>query len=179
MTNHVHWLVTPHTEDGIGKMMQMLGRYYVQYFNQGYKRTDTLWEGRYQAALMDSEQYLLTCMRYIELNPVRAQNRADHPAEYPWSSYAFNAGGKEDQRVTPHSQYRRIGTTEQDRQSAYRQLFRTRIPSMTLETLREATNKAWVIGGERFKARVSKQIDRPLQSSGHGGDRKSEAYRRD
>jgi putative transposase len=50
---------------------------------------------------------------------------------------------------------------------------------MTLEALREATNKAWVMGGERFKARVSKQIDRPLQSSGHGGDRKSEAYRRD
>ena len=179
MTNHVHLLVTPHAEDGIGKMMQMLGRYYVQYFNRCYKRTGTLWEGRYKAALIDSEQYLLTCMRYIELNPVRAQNRADHPAEYPWSSYAFNALGKEDQRVTSHSEYRRLGATEQDRQSAYRQLFRARIPSMTLETLREATHKAWVIGGERFKARVSKQIDRPLQSSGHGGDRKSEAYRRD
>ena len=179
MTNHVHLLVTPHTEDGIGKMMQMLGRYYVQYFNHCYKRTGTLWEGRYKAALIDSEQYLLTCMRYIELNPVRAQNMVNHPAEYPWSSYGFNALGKEDQRVTPHSEYRRMGATEQDRQSAYRQLFRARIPEMTLETLREATNKAWVMGGERFKARVSKQIDRPLQSSGHGGDRKSEAYRRD
>ncbi len=179
MTNHVHLLVTPHTEGGIGKMMQMLGRYYVQYFNHCYKRTGTLWEGRYKAALIDSEQYLLTCMRYIELNPVRAQNMVNHPAEYPWSSYAFNALGKEDQLVTSHSEYRRIGATEQDRQSAYRQLFRARIPEMTLGALREATNKAWVMGGERFKARVSKQMDRPLQSSGHGGDRKSEAYRRD
>ncbi len=179
MTNHVHLLVTPHTEGGIGKMMQMLGRYYVQYFNYCYKRTGTLWEGRYKAALIDSEQYLLTCMRYIELNPVRAQNMVNHPAEYPWSSYAFNALGKEDQLVTSHSEYRRIGATEQDRQSAYRQLFRARIPEMTLKALREATNKAWAMGGERFKARVSKQMDRPLQSSGHGGDRKSEAYRRD
>ena len=179
MTNHVHLLVTPHTEDGIGKMMQMLGRYYVQYFNHCYKRTGTLWEGRYRATLIDSEQYLLTCMRYIELNPVRAQNMANHPVDYPWSSYAFNALGKEDQLVTPHLEYRRLGSTRQERQSSYRQLFCARIPEVTLEALREATNKAWVMGGERFKARMSKKMDRPVQSSGHGGDRKSKAYRGD
>lgn len=177
MTNHVHLLVTPHTEDAIGKTMQMLGRYYVQYFNHCYKRTGTLWEGRYKATLIDSERYLLTCMRYIELNPVRAQSMAKHPAEYPWSSYRFNALGKEDQRVTPHLEYKRLGATERGRQSAYRQLFRSRIPERTLEALREATNKAWVMGSERFKAKVSSQIDRPVQSSGHGGDRKSEEYR--
>src|SRR3990172_212068 len=85
MTNHVHFLVTPHSETGIGKMMQMLGRYYVQYFNHRHGRTGTLWEGRYRATLIDSEQYLLTCMRYIELNPVRARNLARQPADYPWS----------------------------------------------------------------------------------------------
>jgi putative transposase len=115
-------------------------------------------------------------MRYIELNPVRAQNMVNHPAEYPWSSYAFNALGKEDKLVTPHLEYRRLGATEQDRLSAYRQLFRARIPEMTLEALRDATNKAWVMGGEGYRARVSQQIDRPVQSRGHGGDRKSEAY---
>jgi len=71
MTNHVHLLITPQEEDGISKVMQMLGRYYVQYYNYTYKRTGTLWEGRYKATLIDSEAYLLTCMRYIELNPVR------------------------------------------------------------------------------------------------------------
>ena len=179
MTNHVHLLVTPHKADGIGKMMQVLGRYYVQYFNHCYKRTGTLWEGRYKATLIDSEQYLLTCMRYIELNPVRAHNMVNHPAEYPWSSYASNALGKENLLLTPHLEYKRLGTPDQDRQSAYRQLFRARIPEKTLEALREATNKAWVMGGERFKASVSKKIDRPVQTRGHGGDRKSEAYRRD
>ncbi len=176
MTNHVHLLVTPHTENGIGKMMQMLGRYYVQYFNHRYHRTGTLWEGRYKATLIDSEHYLLTCMRYIELNPVRAQDMVDHPAEYPWSSYAYNALGKEDKLVTMQLEYRRLGRKDQDRQSAYRQLFRTRIPEMTLEALREATNKAWVMGSERFKARISTKMDRPMQSRGHGGDRKSKAY---
>jgi len=176
MTNHVHLLVTPHTQEGIGKMMQMLGRYYVQYFNHSYKRTGTLWEGRYKATLIDSEQYLLTCMRYIELNPVRAHGMADHPAAYPWSSYTYNALGKADDLVTPQLEYRRLGNKPEDRQSAYRQLFRSRIPEMTLEALREATNKAWVMGSERFKARISKQVGRPVESSGHGGDRKSKEY---
>ena len=90
MTNHVHLLVTPQTEDGIGKMMQMLGRYYVQYYNYCYERTGALWEGRYKATLVDSLHYLLSCMRYIELNPVRARDMVDHPSEYPWSSYVYS-----------------------------------------------------------------------------------------
>ncbi|HEX5313612.1 MAG TPA: transposase [Gammaproteobacteria bacterium] len=69
MTNHVHLLMTPHAEPGIGKALQMLGHYYVQYYNHCYRRTGTLWEGRYRATLIDGEAYLLTCMRYIELNP--------------------------------------------------------------------------------------------------------------
>ena len=86
MTNHVHLLATPHKAESIAKMMQMLGRYYVQYYNYTYQRTGTLWEGRYKASLIDSEQYALLCYRYIELNPLRA-NMVKHPSEYPWSSY--------------------------------------------------------------------------------------------
>ena len=93
MTNHVHLLMTPHNGDGIAKTMQSLGRRYVVYINQTYRRTGTLWEGRYKAALIDSENYLLTCYRYIELNPVRAEGMVDHPGKYRWSSYRANALG--------------------------------------------------------------------------------------
>ncbi len=175
MGNHVHLLVTPHRENGIGKIMQMLGRYYVQYFNYSYQRNGTLWEGRYKATLIDSKEYLLTCMRYIELNPVRAQNWVNHLSKYPWSSYSFNALGMENQMITSHQEYRRPGRTDAERQSAYRQLFRSRIPEMTLAEIREATNKAWVIGSDKFKSRIARKIDRPVQSRGHGGDRKSKA----
>ena len=92
MTNHVHLLLTPQREDSLSKVIQMLGRYYVQYFNYTYKRTGTLWEGRYKATLIDSEVYALVCYRYIELNPVRAE-MVGHPAAYPWSSYPYNALG--------------------------------------------------------------------------------------
>lgn len=178
MINHVHLLVTPHTENGIGKMMQMLGRYYVQYYNHCYSRTGTLWEGRYKATLIDTEQYLLTCMRYIELNPVRAEGMVEHPSEYPWSSYSYNALGQVDLVVTPHLEYRRLGATNDERQSSYRQLFRAHIPNMTLNEIREATNKSWVLGSDRFKRKMEKKLMRPVASSGQGGDRKSDVYRR-
>ena len=178
MTNHVHLLVTPRQANGIAKMMQGLGRYYVQYFNHCYQRTGTLWEGRYKATLIDTELYLFTCMRYIELNPVRATNMVAQASEYPWSSYGYNAMGESNQLVTPHLEYRRLGATAIERQAAYRQLFREPISETTLDQIREATNKAWVLGSDRFKQCVQTQLDRAVRSAGHGGDRKSKAYQR-
>ena len=116
-------------------------------------------------------------MRYIELNPVRAQGMVDHPSEYPWSSYRCNALGETDRLVMPHQEYKHLGTTNKQRESAYRQLFHSHISDMTLEAIREATNKAWVLGSESFKHRMEKELNRPAVSCGQGGDRKSKAYR--
>ena len=176
MTTHVHLLITPKEEQSLAKAIQMLGRYYVQYYNYSYQRTGTLWEGRYKATLIDSESYLLTCMRYIELNPVRADMVA-HPSEYPWSSYRTNALGQTNELVTPHLEYRRLGKTDEERHAAYRQLFKHRIPETSLEEIREATNKAWVLGNDRFKQRVQEKLDRRVEPKARGGDRKSEKFR--
>ena len=176
MTNHVHLLITPHTEDGISKSLQMLGRYYVQYFNHTYQRTGTLWEGRYKATLIDSERYLLTCYRYIELNPVRAEGMVDHPSEYPWSSYRYNAVGESDPLVVPHPEYIKLGKTPEERQGAYRALFKARIAEKTLTEIRESTNKAWVLGSSHFKDKIERQLMRPVSPRQRGGDRKSESY---
>ena len=59
MTNHVPLLATPTKSNGISKLMQSLGRYYVRYFNQAYKRMGTLWEGRSKSTLVDSDNYFL------------------------------------------------------------------------------------------------------------------------
>lgn len=177
MTNHVHLLVTPRQTGAIGKMMQTLGRYYVQYYNYCYRRTGTLWEGRYKATLIDSETYLLTCMRYIELNPVRAARMSTHPAEYPWSSYRCNAVGQADRLVTAHQEYQRLGKTDDERRAAYRALFRTGIEKKTLDEIRHATNKAWVLGGERFKRRIEAQLKRRAEPKARGGIRKSSERR--
>jgi len=177
MTNHVHLLVTPRDKDSIGKMMQMIGRYYVQYFNKKYKRTGTLWEGRYKATLISTEQYLLTCMRYIENNPVRAKNMVEHPSKYPWSSYRRNAEGECNELITPQREYKELAKTDLGRQSAYKRLFNVAITADVLSDIREATNKAWVLGDEAFKRRIEKKLERIVESKGHGGDRKSEEYK--
>ncbi|RJX31786.1 MAG: transposase [Oxalobacter sp.] len=176
MINHLHLLMTPHTEDGLGKVLQMVGRYYVQYFNYCYQRTGTLWEGRYKATLIDSETYLLTCMRYIELNPVRAGMVA-HPADYAWSSYRHNAQGHNDALLTPYREYRRLGKTDQERQAAYRQLFKHHIAERAINEIRETTNKAWVLGNDRFKQSIERQVGRRVAPVARGGDRKSEKFR--
>lgn len=176
MTNHLHLLITPQQEHSLAKTMQMLGRYYVQYYNYSYRRTGTLWEGRYKATLIDGETYLLTCMRYIELNPVRA-GMVSHPSEYPWSSYHYNAQGRADELVTPQLEYRRLGKTKEERQAAYRQLFKHHISERDLIEIRDATNKAWALGSERFKQRIEQQLERRVQPSPRGGDRKSQEFR--
>ena len=168
MTNHVHLLLTPHEKKSIGKVMQSLGRYYVQYFNHKYRRTGTLWEGRYKAALIDSERYLLTCYRYIELNPVRA-GMVEHPAEYKWSSYQYNALGEEDRLVTPHELYLRLASTPGNRQKNYTGLFSTHISQTSLDEIRSSTNKAWVVGSEHFKENVEKLTKRQSSPKRRGG----------
>jgi putative transposase len=178
MTNHVHLLMTPQREDGISKVMQSLGRKYVQYFNYQYRRSGTLWEGRYKSTLSDSERYLLTCYRYIELNPVRA-NMVEHPSQYPWSSYGANARGKESTLVEPHDLYLRLGTTQETRQQTYRELFKLHIREATLMGIREATNKAWVLGNDRFKQEIEAMTTRQVSPKARGGDRRSKEFRDD
>jgi REP-associated tyrosine transposase len=177
MTNHVHLLITPRSGEGIGKVMQSLGRYYVQYFNYHYKRTGTLWEGRYRSTLLDSESYLLTCSRYLELNPVRA-GMVDHPAEYRWSSYAYNALGHGNALITPHELYLRLGSDCEQRCDAYRHLFDAHIEEKVLAEIREATNKSWVLGSGAFKRQVEALTARQVSPKARGGDRKSKKFRK-
>lgn len=176
MSNHVHLLVTPGEERGLGRMMQALGRRYVRYFNDTYCRTGTLWEGRYKSTLVDTDRYLLTVYRYIELNPVRA-GMVNHPSEYPWSSYQCNALGEAAQLITPHTGYCQLGVNARECRRAYRALFRGRIRDSEITAIRESTNKAWVLGGERLKAQVKSETGRRPSPLGRGGDRKSAVFR--
>lgn len=173
MTNHVHLLMTPMREEGIGDTMQALGRRYVYYINKTYRRTGTLWEGRYKASLVDSEGYLLTCMRYIELNPVRAQ-MVSHPGEYKWSSYGANAQGREDALLSPHPLYTTLGASPADRQQAYRELFRHRMDNDLLHEIRDALNHELVLGRSYFKDKIEVMTQRQTRMGISGRPRVEE-----
>jgi len=177
MTNHVHLLLTPTEKDSASRLLQALGRYYVRYINATYGRTGTLWEGRFKASLVHSGQYLLTVYRYIEMNPVRA-GMVDHPAGYPWSSYQSNALGKTIKLVTPHAVYNALGKDRISQQAAYQCLFNSQLPEWTLEEIRQAANKGWVLGDSKFKKQVEQQLGYELPPFKRGGDRKSAEARR-
>jgi putative transposase len=159
MTNHVHLLATPRDADSIPRTMQSLGRRYVRHVNAAWRRTGTLWEGRYRAAPIDSEAYFLACCRYIELNPVRARMVA-HPRDYRWSSWRAHAQGAADALLTEHPLYRGLGRNAAERQEAYRALFRGVLDGGFVDRLRAATNGGWALGDERFKRRIAKALDR-------------------
>ena len=172
MNNHTHLLMTPSEPSAISKVMQSLGRVYVQYFNQRHYRTGTLWEGRYRATLIEADSYLLPCYRYIESNPVRA-GAAQNPGHYPWSSYCHNALGDENTFITPHALYLALGDTPKARCAAYRALFDEQLPCDTIEAIRNATNKAWVLGHTQFQENIESITSRQAQPKPRGGDRRS------
>ena len=176
MTNHIHLLATPEFDDSISKVFQSVGRRYVQYFNYTYRRSGTLWEGRYRATVVDSEQYLLTLMRYIEINPVRAGMVA-HPRDYDWSSYRRNAQGEAGLNVdfiASHREYKRLGCSAEERQGAYRQLFRAALSASDLNAIRESTHKGWALGDDRFKDKIEAAGQRRARSKGVGRPRRED-----
>lgn len=153
MTNHVHLLLTAPAPANASRLLQALGRRYVRHVNDTYERTGTLWEGRFRACAVHAEDYLLACMRYIELNPVRAGIASD-PGGYRWSSYRGNALNLADPLLTEHPLFIRLGRTAVDRARAYRDLFRGRLPETTLAEIRGATARGHLLAGERTRKEI-------------------------
>lgn len=174
MSNHVHLLVTPCQPNSIAKAMQSVGRRYVRYINDVYRRSGTLWEGRYKASLIDDENYLLTCCRYIELNPIRA-SIVRHPGDYPWSSYAHHVGERVDPLLTDHARYLALGRAAAQRQAAYRELFRVHIDPSAILTIRDAANRCSVLGTEDFKDQIEQALSRRVRNGKAGRPRKEQS----
>jgi len=167
MTNHVHLLLTPAKVDSVGTLMKRLGQRYVQYVNRTYRRSGTLWEGRYRSCITREASYVLACHRYVELNPVRA-GMAEHPGEYPWSSYRRNAQGEANALLSPHPLYMQLASGEEARQNAYRELFRAHLDPGLVDAIRSATNGNFALGSARFKDEVAVALGRRV-SPGRAG----------
>jgi putative transposase len=170
MGNHFHLLATPKTEDGLPKMMQAVGRRYVRLFNDSRGRSGTLWEGRYKSTVIQTDRYLLACMAYIDLNPVRA-GIATSAQEHLWSSYGHYAGLRVDPLITPHSLIWQLGNTPFAREAAYVELVRQGITDQEKAALTQSVLRGWALGEPNFVTelqvktirRVSKAaVGRPL-----------------
>lgn len=162
MDNHMHLLLTPRRDGALSLMMQAVGRSYVRAYNQAHGRTGTLWEGRYRSSLIQTERYLLTCMAYIDLNPVRA-GLVQEPEDYPWSSYAHYTGRQHQRLLTPPALYWELGNTPFAREAAYGELVRGGIAEHQQHELTAATLSGWALGDSGFLATLESQTPRRTQ----------------
>jgi putative transposase len=167
MPDHLHLLATPVDQDGLSRMMQWLGRYYVPYYNRKYERSGTLWQGRYKATVVDAERYLMTCCRYIETNPVRGGLVAA-AGDYPWSSYQHHIGLKSDPIITDHPLYWALGNTPFEREAAYKASIEQGLSAAEIAAVSDATLKGWALGSEQYKLSLEKQTQRRIRQVKRG-----------
>lgn len=114
-----------------------------------------LFEGRFRSSIIQDTEYLITCLRYIELNPVRA-GMVKGPGDYQWSSYRCHVFGLNANMWWPHPQYLALGKTSNKRQSQYRELMRQKLSAEVITKVRYCANTGLVLGTERFREQVSR-----------------------
>jgi len=153
MTNHVHLLATPGHADSLSRLMQFLGRLYVRHFNYTYTRSGSLFEGRFRTSIVQEDRYLLTCLRYIELNPVRAGVVRD-PGDYRWSSIQAHAFGITARVWSPHDLYLALGSNWKQRQQAWRALIGESLDTAVMAKVRHCANTGLVLGTQTFREQV-------------------------
>ena len=167
MSNHICILATPTTIDGITQLMKGVGQRYVSYINKLEKRTGTLWDGRYKASLVEDGHYLIDCMRYIEMTPVRLKI-AKTPKDYQWSSYRTNTQGKDaGVKITLHESYSALvpwsDKNNKDMQEGYKQLFREKISEEELQKISKASNSCLIYGSKEFQDSVKNMGSDPIR----------------
>lgn len=159
MDNHFHLLATPNALEGLPRMMQAVGRTYVRYFNDAMSRSGTLWEGRYKSTLIQTDRYLLACMAYIDLNPVRA-GMVPQAQDYSWSSHAHYTGRHIDKLITPHALYWGLGNTPFAREAAYSELVHAGVSAAQRESLTQSVLHGWALGEPDFLSDLQNKTSR-------------------
>lgn len=167
MPDHVHLLMSPKTEQSIPRAMRDLNWNYSRYVNAEYKRSGSLWDGRYKACIIDAEDYLFACCQYVESNPTRIGLTED-PATYRWSSYKANALAATNSILTPHPLYLNLGVTQTERAKTYRDMFEKGLPEWRIAAIAAATNGGWALGRDSFEAQITRQVGQNMAPRGPG-----------
>lgn len=171
MGNHVHLLATPSTQVGLANAMRMQGNNYVQAFNQRHERSGPLWQGRFHSSMVDSDSYLLSVYRYIELNPVRAGMAAD-AEDHPWSSVHGNLQCRDDPMLTEHPAFQALATTKRQRATLYAQFLRDMNASADLPAIRAHSAAQHPLGNAAYLRMVEQTLGRSAVLRKRGRPRK-------
>ena len=173
MTNHVHLVLCPRKQGGaISALMRRVSARQARYVNRLERRSGTLWEGRFKCSVVDTDAYLLACMRYVDLNPVRAR-LCRHPGEYRWSSYAHKAGqSRDDDWLDPDPVTLAMGEDEASRQRAYARFVSADIDVDEQALIRTAVRRNQLTGRGRFVDEIERRTGLRVETRGPGRPRK-------
>jgi putative transposase len=159
MSNHVHVLATAYESGGLSRLIQDVGRVYVKHVNTTHGRTCGLYEGRFHSSLVESSRYFLTCMRYIEMNPVRA-GIASRPGDHLWSSFGQNVTGEPTGLITAHAEYLALGSDSRSRGATYLRLFDDDVGPEEIDAIRQSVRQGGVLGSDLFRRAVEATLNR-------------------
>ena len=167
MDDHFHLVVTPQTGPALSAMMQAIGRSYARYFNDTHRRSGSLWDGRYRATVLQASDFLLGCMVYLDLNPVR-RGLAALAQDYPWSSHGHYAGLRVDALVSAPDVVWQLGNTPFSREAAYRARVEQGLSAALVQSFSDAVSHGWAMGGAAFVAELQRQTVRRLTPAARG-----------
>jgi putative transposase len=170
----VRLLATPAATPSLSKTLQAVGRRYVAAFNRRHGRTGTLWEGRFRAAVIESERYFMSALCQLETAPV-AEGLAASSELWPWSSAGHHLGLARSPVLTEHRLYWALGNTPFDREAAHRRALEQGVPAAEGAALRDATLKSWALGSPRFLEKLADMTSRPLSARRRGRPRKNQS----
>lgn len=173
MTNHVHLLLQPECRGpDLSELMGVVAARQTRYTNRIERRSGTLWEGRFKSSIIDTDDYLLACCRYVELNPVRAR-MVRQPEDYPWSSHRERIGSDVTRLpLTEPGCYRELAADADGRCRRYRKYVAAGVPPDELELIRTAVNRNQLTGNDRFKAEIARKLGRRISDRAPGRPRK-------
>lgn len=171
LDTEVRLLATPQAADSLSRAMQALGRRYVAAFNRRHGRSGTMWEGRFRAAIIESERYFISAMLLVEDAPLQAGLTAA-AGTWAWSSAAHHLGARRDPLITDHPLYWGLGNTPFEREAAYRHALEAGVPLADGKALQDASVKCWALGSPAFLSRLTDLTERPLVRRARGRPRK-------
>lgn len=154
--NHIHLIIgTPYNKN-LSLFMQYVQGHFAKAYNKKYGKMGRFWAGRYLSTIIDSEEYYMNCLMYIELNMVR--NKAvKHPEKWMYSSYKQHARGRGILKIDYHPQYLKLGKTETQRQKVYRQMVKNKMQEVEFVKKQEVISKGLVYGSKEFIKTVIKE----------------------
>ena len=163
MPNHIHLLIEAIDEnENLAYFMKHVTQRYAQRINKRYQRTGTLWEGRFKSSPVSTDQYLLACSRYIEMNPVRA-GMVNLPEQYEFSSYRAKIGLKKLDFLDLDPLYLGLGKTEGERQYKYQKWFQESLSESEWNMIRETIRRNWPYGNQEFQEKIENILGRKFE----------------